>query len=117
MGLYRTRRDETLRRLETTQRNLERVLDIMAELEPRIRTLGRQSKRAQEYGRLQEDLHVLLREWYGYHWHKAQKKLAESREIQRQQQARQREGKRRFSEHSRRNTPLSASAYRACARN
>ncbi len=96
VGLYRTRRDETLRRLETTQRNLERVLDIMAELEPRIRTLGRQSKRAQEYGRLQEDLHVLLREWYGYHWHKAQKELAESREIQRQQQARQREAREGF---------------------
>ena len=96
VGLYRTRRDETLRRLETTQRNLERVLDIMAELEPRIRTLGRQSKRAQEYTRLQEDLHVLLREWYGYHWHKAQKELAESREIQRQQQARQQEAREGF---------------------
>ncbi|MGB7876759.1 MAG: chromosome segregation protein SMC [Anaerolineales bacterium] len=96
VGLYRTRREETLRRLETTQRNLERVLDIMSELEPRIRTLGRQSKRAQEYTRLQEDLHVLLREWYGYHWHKAQKELAESREIQRQQEARQREARKGY---------------------
>lgn len=93
VGLYRTRREETLRRLETTQRNLERVLDIMAELAPRIRKLGRQSKRAQEYSRLQEDLHALLREWYGYHWHKAQKDLAESREIQRQQEARQKEAR------------------------
>jgi chromosome segregation protein len=93
VGLYRTRREETLRRLETTQRNLERVLDIMSELEPRLRTLGRQSKRAREYSSLQEDLHVLLREWYGYHWHKAQKELAESREIQRQQEARQREAR------------------------
>ena len=96
VGLYRTRREETLRRLETTQRNLERVLDIMAELEPRLRTLGRQAKRAQEYSRLQEDLHVLLREWYGYHWHKAQKELAESREIQRQQEARQREARKGY---------------------
>ena len=96
VGLYRTRREETLRRLETTQRNLERVLDIMAELEPRIRRLRRQSKRAQEYTRLQEDLHALLREWYGYHWHKAQKDLAESREIQRQQEARQKEARKGF---------------------
>jgi len=96
VGLYRTRREETLRRLETTQRNLERVLDIMAELEPRLRTLGRQSKRAQEFTSLQEDLHVLLREWYGYHWHKAQKELAESREIQRQQEARQREARKGY---------------------
>jgi len=96
VGLYRTRREETLRRLETTQRNLERVLDIMAELEPRLRTLGRQSKRAREYTRLQEDLHVLLREWYGYHWHKTQKELAESREIQRQQEARQRDARKDY---------------------
>lgn len=93
VGLYRIRREETLRRLETTQRNLERVLDIMTELEPRLRKLGRQSKRAQEYSRLQEDLHGLLREWYGYHWHKVQKQLAESREIQRQQEARQRDAR------------------------
>jgi len=93
VGLYRTRREETMRRLDTTQRNLERVLDIMSELEPRIRRLGKQSKRAQEYTRLQEDLHVLLREWYGYHWHKSQKELAESREVQRQQEVRQRQAR------------------------
>ena len=93
VGLYRTRREETLRRLETTQRNLERVLDIMAELEPRLRTLDRQSRRAREYTRMQEDLRLLLRDWYGYHWHKTQKELAESREILRQQETRQREAR------------------------
>jgi chromosome segregation protein len=93
VGLYRSRREETLRRLETTQRNLERVLDIMAELEPRLRTLDRQSRRAREYSSVQNDLRVLLREWYGYHWHKAQKELAESRDIQRQQEAHQREAR------------------------
>ena len=93
VGLYRSRREETLRRLETTQRNLERVLDIMAELEPRLRTLERKSRRAREYSQMQADLHVLLREWYGYHWHKAQKELAEIREILRQQEASQREAR------------------------
>jgi chromosome segregation protein len=93
VGLYRSRREETLRRLETTQRNLERVLDIMAELEPRLRTLDRQSRRAREYSSVQNDLRVLLREWYGYHWHKAQQELAESREIQRQQEVHQREAR------------------------
>ena len=46
VGLYRSRRDDALKRLENTERNLERVLDIMAELEPRIRSLERQAKRA-----------------------------------------------------------------------
>jgi len=81
VGLYRTRREEALKRLENTQRNLERVLDIMSELEPRLRSLERQAKRASEYSRAQADLKVILREWYGYHWHKAQQELTDSREV------------------------------------
>ncbi len=42
IGLYRTRREESLRRLENTLRNLDRVLDILAELEPRLRGLEKQ---------------------------------------------------------------------------
>jgi chromosome segregation protein len=75
IGLYRVRRDEAIKRLETTQRNLERVLDILAELEPRLRSLERQAKRANEFSRAQADLKVLLLDWYGYHWHHAQDEL------------------------------------------
>ena len=39
------RREEALRRLETTKRNLDRVLDILAELEPRLKSLERQAAR------------------------------------------------------------------------
>jgi len=49
IGLYRARREESLNRLETTRRNLERVLDILSELEPRLKSLERQAQRAQEY--------------------------------------------------------------------
>src|SRR5512143_790479 len=42
VGLYRVRREEGIKRLETTQRNLERVQDIMAEVGPRLKTLERQ---------------------------------------------------------------------------
>ncbi len=87
IGLYRARREESLRRLENTQRNLERVLDILAELEPRLRLLERQAKRAQEYGQVKADLHLVLREWYGYHWHRSQKDLSEAQEIVRQHEA------------------------------
>lgn len=80
IGLYRGRREDALRRLEKTERNLERVLDVMTELEPLIRRLGRQSKRAQEYAQVQADLQVLLRDWYGFHWHRSQKELAQARE-------------------------------------
>jgi len=63
------------KRLDNTARNLERVLDIMSELEPRLRSLERQAKRAIEYSRAQANLKVILREWYGYHWHRSQQEL------------------------------------------
>ncbi len=81
IGLYRSRRDEALKRLESTRRNLERVLDILAELEPRLKSLERQAKRTQDYLQVQADLKLLLREWYGYHWHTSQRELAGARAI------------------------------------
>jgi chromosome segregation protein len=69
IGLYRTRREEALRRLDTTRRNLERVQDILAELQPRLRSLKRQAKRAGEYEQVKNDLDSALRTWYGYHFY------------------------------------------------
>jgi chromosome segregation protein len=86
VGLYRVRREDALKRLETTERNLERVQDIMAELEPRLKSLERQARRAIEYSRNQSDLRVLLLDWYGYHWHRAQIELNETREAIHQQE-------------------------------
>jgi chromosome segregation protein len=88
IGLYRSRRDEALKRLETTKRNLERVLDILAELEPRLKSLERQAKRTQDYLQVQADLKLLLREWYGYHWHTSQRELADVRTIAHSQEER-----------------------------
>lgn len=76
IGLYRSRREEALRRLEITHRNLERVQDILGELEPRLRSLERQMRRVKEYQQVQADLQVLLKEWYGFHWYRAQTELA-----------------------------------------
>jgi chromosome segregation protein len=70
IGLYRSRREESLRRLDHTRRNLDRVRDIMAELRPRLRSLERQAKRAQEYDQVRQDLHAALRQWYGHHWYR-----------------------------------------------
>ena len=88
IGLHRARREEALRRLEATRRNLERVQDILAELKPRLSSLERQARRAQEYEQLRNDLQVLLREWYGYHWHTAQFELSEARKAVQTQEAR-----------------------------
>ena len=93
VGLYRVRREDVMKRLDNTTRNLERVLDIMSELEPRLRSLERQAKRALEYTRAQADLKVILREWYGYHWHRAQQELTESHEMVKAQEGRVREAR------------------------
>lgn len=85
IGLYRSRREETLNRLETTTRNLERVLDILTELEPRLASLEKQAKRVIEYEQVRADLKLLLRDWYGYHWHKSQQDLNYALEVLRQQ--------------------------------
>lgn len=79
IGLYRDRREEAQDRLVNTRRNLERVYDILGELEPRLVSLEKQAKKVQDYHRIQADLKLLMREWYGYHWHKSQKELAYTR--------------------------------------
>lgn len=81
IGLYRTRREEALRRLEVTRRNLERVQDILAELQPRLKSLEKQSQRAQEYEQVKAELRELLLVWYGFHWHAVQTELTELAEI------------------------------------
>ena len=93
VGLYRARRDDALKRLDNTERNLERVLDIMAELEPRIKSLERQAKRAIDFARAQADMKMILREWYGFHWHRAQRDLTDVRETVRGQEVRVRDAR------------------------
>lgn len=86
IGLHRLRREEALKRLENTRRNLERVEDILSELQPRLRSLERQARRVQEYEQIKTDLQEMLREWYGYHWHRAQRELAQAQQVARQQE-------------------------------
>jgi chromosome segregation protein len=79
IGLFRTRREESLRRLETTKRNLERVLDILAELQPRVESLRRQAKRASEFETVRGELKDVLLQWHGYHWRVAQEEVGTAR--------------------------------------
>jgi chromosome segregation protein len=80
IGLYRDRKDQSVRRLETTMRNLERVEDILSELKPRLRSLQKQAERADEFTSLRANLRNTLREWYGFHWNKAQAEMRDLRE-------------------------------------
>lgn len=76
---YKVRRAETLRRLQETQHNLQRVHDILSEIQPRLGSLKRQANRAQNYEQVAKDMRHLLRQWYGFQWEQAKKKLRVSR--------------------------------------
>lgn len=79
IGIYRSKREDALRKLDQTQHNLERVHDILAEIKPRLKTLERQAQRARDYNQVKTELDGVLKIWYGYHWHQAQKNLAIAR--------------------------------------
>ena len=90
---YQARRAETLRRLEETQRNLERVNDILSEIRPRLGMLKRQSNRARNYEQIRADLHHLLRTWYGYQWQQKKEALREQRQLAKDAEAEWRESR------------------------
>ncbi|MCX7681019.1 MAG: hypothetical protein N2508_03460, partial [Anaerolineae bacterium] len=78
IGLYRVRREEAAARLEETQRNLERVYDIISELSPRLQRLEKDAARAEEYRRITAHLERLQRTWYGYQWGRQQEALEQA---------------------------------------
>lgn len=79
--IYKEKRNDALSRLSETQQNILRVNDILNEIEPRMRDLERQAKRAEEYELLSQDLEQLLRIWYGYKWHHGQVALQEAEAL------------------------------------
>ena len=62
---YQVRREKTLKRLDVTAQNLMRAEDVVAELEPRLKSLRRQAKRQESREGLELELKVLLRERLG----------------------------------------------------
>jgi chromosome segregation protein len=96
IGPHLRKRDEALARIAETERNLERVSDILNEIKPRARSLRRQAERAEEYLLLRQDLQELQRIWYGYQWQRCRHDLARA-ERQLAQQMAQVEAQRRYS--------------------
>jgi chromosome segregation protein len=52
---YKERRRETSNRIRSTRENLDRLMDVLEEVEKQIKHLDRQAKTAERYGRLKED--------------------------------------------------------------
>jgi len=77
---YRNRREDALTRLEETRRNLDRVRDIVGEIEPRLRRLERQVERVEQHAELTAVLRETLMTWYGYRWEQALSNLENARQ-------------------------------------
>jgi len=52
---YKERRRETSNRIKHTKENLDRLMDLLEEIEKQIKHLDRQAKTAERYGRYKED--------------------------------------------------------------
>ncbi len=85
--LYRSRREEAIRKLDKTLDNMARVKDILHEIRPRIRRLEKQVEKSIEYNRVTADLNLLLKDWYGYRWNKLQRDYRAAMEAKLQKEA------------------------------
>jgi chromosome segregation protein len=83
IGGFELRKAEALRRLRESEANLQRVSDLLADLEPRLRTLRRQAGQARQYREWQAELQKLLTRWHYTGWQAAQ---AQAQQAQHQAQ-------------------------------
>jgi chromosome segregation protein len=63
---YYIRRDKALKRLEQATQNLMRVQDLLAEIEPRLKSLRRQAKRMQERADIERELKIYQTENFSH---------------------------------------------------
>lgn len=83
---FEARKSEAERRLRETDANLERCADMLAELEPRLRSLKRQASLARTHRELTTELRALLRRQYARQWREALQLLAQAEAEQLRQE-------------------------------
>jgi len=83
---FQVQRVEAEGRLRQTEQNLERLRDIVGEIEPRLGYLEEQARRAREYGKLTSELQEVLLTWYALQWRRL-RVARDSAEAAEQEQA------------------------------
>src|SRR6266699_1029085 len=83
---FQVHRVEAEGRLRQTEQNLERLRDIVGEIEPRLGYLEEQARRAREYGKLNSELQEVLLTWYALQWRRL-RVARDSAEAAEQEQA------------------------------
>src|SRR5256714_1954052 len=79
---FQVQRADAENRLRQTEQNLDRLRDIVNEIEPRLAPLAEQARRAVEFKQLPNELQEVLLSWYALQWRRlrAARERAESAE-------------------------------------
>jgi chromosome segregation protein len=88
---FQVQRTDAENRLRQTEQNLDRLRDIVAEIEPRLTPLAESARRAVEHRQLSDELQGVLLTWYALQWRRLciAKESAERAEQEQAQQAQQ----------------------------
>ncbi len=88
---FQVQRVDAESRLKQMEQNVERLRDIVSEIEPRLAPLEEQARRAVEFGQLNSELQALLLSWYALQWRRltATKEQAERVEQEQVRQVQQ----------------------------
>src|SRR5438128_11985096 len=65
---FQVQRTDAENRLRQTEQNLDRLRDIVSEIEPRLEPLAEQARRAVESFQLNSELQEVLLTWYALQW-------------------------------------------------
>jgi len=79
--LYQIKRDRSIRKLHNTRENLTQTAQIIEEIEPRLRILKRQAKRAEQRREVEEELRKVQNTYYGRTWHEIKKQYQQYEEV------------------------------------
>jgi len=91
---FQVQRTDAENRLRQTEQNLERLRDIVGEIEPRLEPLAEQARRAVESKQVNNELQEVLLTWYALQWrrlrgNKERAEVAEQEQAQKVQQLEQ----------------------------
>ena len=82
---FQVQRADAENRLKQTEQNLERLRDILNEIEPRLAPLAEQARRAAEYKQLSGELHAVLMTWYALQWRRLRTSRERAEQIEQEQ--------------------------------
>jgi chromosome segregation protein len=68
--MYQIKRDDAMNKLQNTRGNLTQGANLLAEIEPRMRSLTRQMKKLEQRAELEQALQTLQKNYYAGQWHK-----------------------------------------------